>query len=587
MQMNRMQVSFEELAKAVQRDLQRDHLEQTAQAFSTWKRATASPDAEAAADYLCSHLKDYGIPYERMRFQGYFSTAVSAKLEIFSPEAKEFEVVPCGYTKNVKNLDGELCYDRWSEQESRTNNEQRERFASFSGKIVLTRDFCSDIAYEAAEAGALAVIGMYVSPEDVPHYFGASNHNGTPTPENRHLLPRIPCIDCTKAAGDYMLQRLREGPVRVRLSAEAETCVKEASIPVAYIPGTEENFVLIDGHYDSHGVGMTDNGAGDAILLELARVFYAHREKLKRGLLFCWWSGHEFGQYAGSTWYIDTHYEQIKKHCVAQVNIDIAGSKGAECIRARTTQMEGRDFTAGRIERYTGYPARPYIPRPHLGEPNFLGKEVPISIMLKYEARPEMQKIWPVGGGYWWHSREDTIDKVDFDNAMRDAKINVEMICEIANSKQIPVDMPCFLQESRRMLEEIGARLHPDFDLAPLFPQVERLEKKVAGLCCELERRENTDAIIKKVAGGLIRMVYTYTAAHDYDRLSMPATFPKFRVAIDVTPENTDKATYLFLKTDFLRQRNRLMDEIEYICDEIELDQLRWNATGTRGEIEC
>lgn len=585
--MNRMQMSFGELAEIVQRDLQREHLEQTAQAFSTLKRATASPDAEAAADYICGRLKDYGIPYERLRFPGYLSTAVSARLEILSPEAKEFEVVPCGYTKNVKDLEGELCYDRWCEQESRTNKQELERFSSFSGKIVLTRDYCSDIAYEAAEAGALAVIGMYSSPENVPHYFGASNHNGTPTPENRHLLPRIPCIDCTKAAGDFMLQRLREGPVRVRLSAEAETCVKEASIPAAYIPGAEENFVLVDGHYDSHGVGMTDNGAGDAILLELARVFYAHRENLKRGLLFCWWSGHEFGQYAGSTWYIDTHYEQIKEHCVAQVNIDIAGSRGAECIRARTTQMEGRAFTAGRIERYTGHPAQPYIPRPHLGEPNFLGKEVPISIMLKYEARPEMQKTWPVGGGYWWHSREDTLDKVDFDNAMRDARINIEMICEIANSRRLPVDMPMFLRESRRMLEEIRGRLHPDFELSPVFPRLAQLEKQVEALCRELEQRDDTDAIIKKVAGGLIRMAYTYTAPYEYDRLALPATFPKFRVAMDVTPENTDEAAYLFLKTDFLRQRNRLMDEIAYICDEIELDQLRREITGKRGESKC
>lgn len=574
--MNMMQASVEELTGAVQRDLKREHLEQTARVFSTLQRATASADAEAAADYICGQLKSYGILFERLRFKGYFSTAVSARLEIISPETRGFDVVPCGYTKNIQNLEGELCYDKWCEAESLTNNEQLERFRAFFGKIVLTREYCSDIAYEAAEAGALAVIGMYTSPEEVPHYFGASNHNGTPTLENRHLLPKLPCIDCTKAAGDFMIQRLQEGTVRVRLSAEAETCVKEASIPAAYIPGAEENFVLVDGHYDSHSVGMTDNGAGDAILLELARVFHTHRKKLKRGILFCWWAGHEYGQYAGSTWYADTYYEQIRDHCVAQINIDVAGSKGATCIRARTTQMEGRDFTARRIERYTGAPARPYIPRPHLGEPNFLGKEVPITIMLKYEATPEMQKIWPVGGGYWWHSREDTIDKVDFDNAMRDAKINAEMICEIANSRQLPVDMPMYLQESRRMLEEIGGRLHPDFDLTPVFPHLERLEKQVSVLCCQMESHEDTDAIIKRVAGGLVRMEYTYSAAHDYDRLSLPATFPKLRMAMDVTPENTDEATYLFIKTEFLRQRNRLIGEIDHICDEIELAQLRW-----------
>jgi len=35
-----------------------------------------------------------------------------------------------------------------------------------------------------------------------------------------------------------------------------------------------------------------------------------------------------------------------------------------------------------------------------------------------YEASPDKVNIWPVGGGYWWHSREDTLDKVDFANAL-------------------------------------------------------------------------------------------------------------------------------------------------------------------------
>lgn len=71
----------------------------------------------------------------------------------------------------------------------------------------------------------------------------------------------------------------------------------------------------------------------------------------------------------------------IRDHCVAQINIDVAGSKNARCIRARTTQMEGAAFTSERIRRYTGLEPAPYIPRPHLGEPNFMCKNVPITII--------------------------------------------------------------------------------------------------------------------------------------------------------------------------------------------------------------
>lgn len=152
---------------------------------------------------------------------------------------------------------------------------------------------------------------------------------------------------------------MEQGPVRVRMSARAETGPTEASIPVAFIQGTEENFVLMDGHYDCHCTGMTDNGGGDAILLELTRVFHEMRHLLRRSILVCWWAGHEFGQYAGSTWYSDTYFEQLRDHCVAHINIDIAGCSNAKQIRARTTRMEGQAFTEGLIRKYTGRSPNP------------------------------------------------------------------------------------------------------------------------------------------------------------------------------------------------------------------------------------
>ena len=90
-----------------------ENVKETAFFFSKLKRATASPDAESASAYICSKLSEYGIPHEQLWYSGYLSSAVSAKLEIISPEQQEFEVVPCGYTKNVTDLEGELIYDRW------------------------------------------------------------------------------------------------------------------------------------------------------------------------------------------------------------------------------------------------------------------------------------------------------------------------------------------------------------------------------------------------------------------------------------------------------------------------------------------
>ena len=61
----------------------------------------------------------------------------------------------------------------------------------------------------------------------------------------------------------------------------------------AEIEGAEfpDEFVLFHGHLDSWHVGIGDNATGDATLLELARVFWNHRDNLKRTLRVAWWSG--------------------------------------------------------------------------------------------------------------------------------------------------------------------------------------------------------------------------------------------------------------------------------------------------------
>ena len=555
--------------------ISKSRIEETNRQFSHLYSASGTPDYEKAADYLLKKLEEYGIPHWRLKFTGYMSRAVDASLEMLSPQSVRFDVVPCGFTKNVTDLEGEVFYDALCEKEQLTYQEQAERFRGAAGKIVLTKVYCSDVVMEAAAAGAIGVIGMYDGPGDSPHYFGASNHNGTPTLENRHLIPALPCIDCTRAAGESILAAMKQGPVRVKLSARAETGPTEASIPVAFIQGAEENFLLMDGHYDCHCTGMTDNGCGDAVLLELARAFYEKRRLLRRSILVCWWAGHEFGQYAGSTWYADTYFEQLRDHCVAHINIDIAGCRNAGQIRARTTRMEGREFTERLIRKYTGLEPKPYIQLPHLGEQSFLGREVPITIMLKYEAL-HADRGGNVGGGNWWHSREDTLDKVDLEIAMRDAAINAEMICEIVNSRHLPVKISEYLQESERLLREIQGQLIGEFDLTLAFEKLAAMQRKAAELEEELPNHTDTDKILQKVAGGLIQVEYTYTPPYDYDRLGIPANFQKFRAAMGATRENTDAETFLFLKTEFLRQRNRLCCELDRMIEQIDYQMLKW-----------
>lgn len=556
-------------------ELDVSNIKNTCERFSKLRRVSGSADGEAASDYLYQQMTSYGIRADKLSFTGYLSSAVDAHLRITAPVEKEIDTVVCGFSATAE-CEGELAYDAPSVQDGPAHTNEVNRFSSMAGKILLTRQEAGEVALEAGAAGVLAVISIYPSNDPVPHYLGTSTIWGTPTPDKRHLLHNMPCINITKADGEYLLELMQSGPVHVKLKAAARNGATTATLPIGYIPGAEENFVLLTGHYDSHCVGMTDNGAGDAVILELARLLQAKQHLLKRGVMVCFWAGHEYGQYAGSCWFSDDRWQQLRQCCVGHVNIDVAGCSGATQIRARTTRMEGKDFTDELIRAYTGNEPLPYIPLPHVGEQSFLGRQVPVTIMLKYEAPEAQCDFWGAGGGYWWHSRDDTLDKVDYAIAERDLKINARMLSRLLNSEHLPVRMNDFLAESERLLQDIDANLSPDFDLSPVYPVLERLKAAVARLETELPARSGTDDIIKRVAGELIRLQFTYSPAHEYDRLGVPSNFQKFRQAQGLNRENTGVDEYLFVQTDFVRQRNRLIGGYEQIIEAIEYQLLRW-----------
>ena len=86
---------------------------------------------------------------------------------------------------------------------------------------------------------------------------------------------------------------------------------------------------VFSGHVDSWHYGAMDNGTANATMLEVARLLAQHRDELYRGLRVIFWSGHSHGRYSGSTWYVDNHWEELHDRCVAHVNVDSTGARGA------------------------------------------------------------------------------------------------------------------------------------------------------------------------------------------------------------------------------------------------------------------
>src|SRR5690606_39782571 len=179
---------------------------------------------------------------------------------------------------------------------------------------------------------------------------------GSPDLTSVGRVPPVPVLAINRPDGQALLQALREGPVRVAFSNQVETSWRPIPIIVAEIAGSQaaDEFVLFHGHLDSWHVGIGDNATGDATLLEIARVFQRHRDRLKRTIRIAWWSGHSHGRYAGSTWYADTFAQDLSENCVAHINCDSPGCRWATEYRDVFWMAEAEALSQAAIKDVTG-----------------------------------------------------------------------------------------------------------------------------------------------------------------------------------------------------------------------------------------
>ena len=566
----------EALAEAILAELNPVNMRETVDRFNKLERYTGSSAGEAAVDYLVQKLVEYGVPTERFTYDALLSLPLTASINVRSPEKNTIKAIADAFSGEAHNLQGTLYYDFMSEKKDLTPCEQDERFSSFRDKIILTRtsslgdaSLSESFVTRAAKAGALGIIRFWPSGEELLHHGSASGVWGTPTPSDYDRLTYLPFVQITKSSGEKLISLLQDGPVIVELNIEMETGVRKSSMPVATIAGASEKYVLISGHYDSWYEGITDNAASDAIMLEFARIFMRHQRELKRSVKIAWWSGHSDGRYAGSTWYCDSHWSDLNKNCVAHINLDLAGCKNAEQIRARTTQMEGKDFMDRLIKEFTGADAKPYIPMVRGADQSFWGVRVPITIMPKYEPLPDKCDFACPSGGAWWHTAADTIDKLDENYMLRDAKLNAKATCLILNARHIPVNIPNFLIETQRFLAEIENNLAKDFDVTSVKRAFSQLEKLVPSFQDAYLASEDSDEILKKVAGELTSVIYTCCDPYHQDPALSSTPLQGLAKACGITRENTSAEKFLFITTEFYRQRNRLVGEINRITETI------------------
>lgn len=211
---------------------------------------------------------------------------------------------------------------------------------------------------------------------------------------------------------------MKNGKVEVHAKVSAKREWRTLSQPIGWLRAPEtspdhEQFVIVSGHIDSWFPGVTDNITGDAVMMEIARVLAADRAKLRRSVVFCFWNGHEVAEAAGSTYFVDSHWEQINRNAVAYLNIDSVGMKDTnefhidscpELMGFSKAVADGAIGTAlpivtGNLDRF--------------GDQSFFGIGVNSSTARHGFSKDIVQSLHGATIGWYNHTEHDTIEIVD------------------------------------------------------------------------------------------------------------------------------------------------------------------------------
>ena len=214
------------------------------------------------------------------------------------------------------------------------------------------------------------------------------------------------------------------------------------------------------------------------------------RAAFRRGSGICFWSGHSHGRYAGSTWYADTHWDELNRRCVAHVNVDSTGGVGASML-ADAPRLGGVAAARPRGGAGAGRAGPGGRRMSRAGDQSFWGIGLPAMYMTMSEQPADGQVDAmasslargrkSAGLGWWWHTPHDTLDKIDPANLVRDTRVYRAYAVAAADRRSAAARLSPDRRRPRggtRPLAVTGRALR----LSALLGRVEALAAAVAGL---------------------------------------------------------------------------------------------------------
>jgi hypothetical protein len=566
-----------------------DRLMHATESIAQWERLSGTEDEKKAFDWIEAQLRDCGLEPIRYEHPALVSWPESATLTITTGDGATIEI-PCathafGLSTPEEGVSSMLVDAGSGSLEELTAEDVRGRIVLVDGIIAPNRNLTVE---SAGVAASIWVAGSRL------HERGLSPIWGTPTPETATLLPRTPSVSVLAEDGQRIKELMEQGPVTATIQAQVYTAWRYLPLLTADIlPSRQDSeastFVLFSGHVDSWYYGAMDNGTANATMLEVAAILANRIDDLRRGVRLAFWSGHSHARYAGSAWYADEFWLELHDRCVAHINVDSVGAKEATVLSEGNNMAELREFVSDAIEPIAGQRlVRRRFGR--AGDQSFWGVGIPAALMSLSAQPPENAdpvllalhhqiaggKSASGGLGSWWHTPEDTIDKIDPDNLHRDASIYTLLLYRLSTSPVLPFDFRLTVAELRERIQELQQAGESRIDLGRLIAEADSLADQLQRLQSVAEdetddqRARRINQCLMEIGHALIPVDYTALGQFDHD-LAVPTTpLPGLSRIPELAGLDPSGSDYQMLVTRLKRERNRAIHGVRSARQSVE-----------------
>jgi hypothetical protein len=523
--------------------------------FGKWVKLSGTDGEMASLRYIQSELDAYGFGTRILQHDAYISLPGKSRVLV---DGQSLASITHSFScpSPAGGLSARLVYAGSGSDADFAGKDVR-------GAIVLVDGIATPpVARRASLAGAAGQ--LHVSPHEHLHEMCISPVWGNPSAETRKDLPTAVVCSVLPSAGLPLRERLARGDQpEIVLHAEVETGWRKTPILVAELdpPVAIEDapFVLFSGHHDTWYYGVMDNGSANAAMLEVARICGHRREHWRRGLRICFWSGHSHGRYSGSTWYVDEHWSELDQRCVAHVNVDSLGARGADQLENVGSMSELGALAAEAIEAHSGQ--RLAGKRMSRGaDQSFNGVGLPAMFGDLSEPLPT-----PVGPHcWWWHTPDDLADKIDEANLVRDTRIYVHAIWRLLTDRLLPLDYAATARALLAELETLRIALAERLPLDTLTQATQALHGNAVALSAHSPGAtghdvERINRALMKVSRALVPLSYTSGDRFAHDPALAQPPWPVLRELAAFAAADPGSDAGRFLAAGATRARNRML----------------------------